>query len=206
LFNRASQIHVQQERAKSKSPTVSLCSLFSRFLEVYSCSTYGRKCLLRLTIRDTVWRINMSTQKIAIGAVVAVAAMLMMTSALALLQSSRTFTSTGVITSVNVGVYQDVGCTQVLSSIDWGTLDPGATSNKTIYVKNSGNTQVSLNMTVSAWSPSNASNYITVTWNREGTVLNAGSSVTTLLTLSVSSSITGITNFSFNVTIVGTQV
>ena len=149
----------------------------------------------------------MAMQKTAaVGIAVAVAGIMMLTSVLALLQSNRSFSNTGTITTVNVGAYQDVGCTQVLSAIDWGSVVPGSSSNRTIYVKNTGNAQISLNMTVNTWSPSNAANYMNLTWNRESTVLNVGNSVATLLVLSVSASVTGITSFSFNATITGTQV
>jgi hypothetical protein len=74
-----------------------------------------------------------------------------------------------------------------------------------VYVKNTGNAAVTLNMTTSAWSPSSASSYITLTWNQTGTVLQAGGVVTAGLTLTVSSSISGITSFSFNITISGTH-
>jgi hypothetical protein len=149
----------------------------------------------------------MAMQKTAaVGIAVAVAGIMMLTSVLALLQSNRSFSNTGTITTVNVGAYQDVGCTQVLSSIDWGSVVPGSSSNRTIYVKNTGNAPISLNMTVNTWSPSGAANYMGLTWNQESTVLNVGNSVATLLVLSVSASITGITTFSFNATITGTQV
>ena len=149
----------------------------------------------------------MAMQKTAaVGIAVAVAGIMMLTSVLALLQSNRTFSNTGTITTVNVGAYQDSGCTQVLSTIDWGSVVPGSSSNRTIYVKNTGNAQISLNMTVNTWSPSSAANYMGLTWNQESTVLNVGNSVATLLVLSVSASVTGITSFSFNATITGTQV
>jgi hypothetical protein len=149
----------------------------------------------------------MAMQKTAaVGIAVAVAGIMMLTSVLALLQSNRSFSNTGTITTVNVGAYQDVGCTQVLSTIDWGSVVPGSSSNRTIYVKNTGNAPISLNMTVNTWSPASAANYMGLTWNHESTVLNVGNSVATLLVLSVSASITGITSFSFNATITGTQV
>lgn len=149
----------------------------------------------------------MAMQKTAaVGIAVAVAGIVMLTSVLALLQSNRSFSNNGTITTVNVGAYQDSGCTQVLSTIDWGNVVPGSSSSRTIYVKNTGNAPISLNMTVNTWNPSNAVNYMNLTWNQESTGLNVGNSVATLLVLSVSASVTGITSFSFNATITGTQV
>lgn len=149
----------------------------------------------------------MAMQKTAaVGIAVAVAGIMMLTSVLALLQSNRTFLNNGTITTVNVGAYEDSGCTLVLSTIDWGNVVPGSSSSWTIYVKNTGNAPISLNMTVNTWNPSNAANYMNLTWNQGSTVLNVGNSVATLLVLSVSASVTGITSFSFNATITGTQV
>jgi hypothetical protein len=148
----------------------------------------------------------MAMQKTAmVGLAVAVATILTLTSVVALLQSSKTFQNSGTVTAINVGVYQDSACTQVLSLLDWGSIGPGSSANRTIYIKNDGTTAMTLNMTVSAWNPASASSYIGLTWNREGTVLNQGNSAAALLTLTVSASITGITSFNYNVTITGTQ-
>jgi hypothetical protein len=143
-------------------------------------------------------------QKAVIGASLAVATMLFMASALALLQGSKSISNSGTIKAINVGVYSDSGCTQALSSLTWGMMDPNSSSVKVMYVKNEGNTAMTLNMTTNTWSPSNAANYITVTWNREDAVVNPGSSVQANVTLSVSPSITGITSFTFTMVIAGT--
>lgn len=149
----------------------------------------------------------MAMQKTAaVGIAVAVAGIMMLTSVLALLQSNRSFSNNGTITTVNVGAYQDSGCTQVLSTIDWGNVVPGSSTSRTVYVKNTGNAMISLNMTLNTWNPSNAASYMNLTWNQENTVLNVGNNVAALLVLSVSASVTGITTFSFNATITGTQV
>jgi len=50
-----------------------------------------------------------------------------------------------------------------------------------------------------------ASSYITLDWDRDDYVLSSGESVQAVLTLSVSSSITGITSFSFDIVITGTE-
>lgn len=149
---------------------------------------------------------DMAMQKTTVaGIAVAVIAVVMLTTVLAALQASKTLTNTGSITTVNVGAFSDSGCTQALSTINWGTISPGSSASQTIYIKNTGTAQVSLNMTVTAWNPASASSYMSFTWNQEGTVLSAGSSVATMLVLNVSSSVSGITTFGFNATITGTQ-
>lgn len=121
-----------------------------------------------------------------------------------LLSVSQTVSSTGTVTAVNVGVYEDSACTQTLTSIDWGTISPGNSVTRTVYVKNTGNTPITLSMTKTGWNPAGADGPITVTWNKEGTALSAGQSTAATLTLTVSSGISGITTFSVNIVITGT--
>jgi uncharacterized repeat protein (TIGR01451 family) len=129
----------------------------------------------------------------------------LMVSALGALVATRTISNSGSVTAVGVGVYSDSACTTALSAISWGTLNPGDIKTYTIYVKNTGTVPVTLNMTVGNWNPTSASSYITLTWNKEKYVLPATQVVQAVLTLTVSSSVSGVTSFSFDITITGTQ-
>ena len=64
---------------------------------------------------------------------------------------------------------------------------------------------VVLGMTAGNWNPASASSYITLSWNRENYLLNSGSVVQAVLTLSVSSGVSGVTNFSFDIIITGIE-
>jgi type IV secretory pathway VirB10-like protein len=75
----------------------------------------------------------------------------------------------------------------------------------TIYVKNNGTIPVVLTMTTGTWSPATASSYVSLSWDMQDYVLAAGSSVQAVLTLSISSSVSGLTSFTFDITITGTQ-
>ena len=145
----------------------------------------------------------MTMQRFVAGTGIAVAAILMMTTALAVIQPSRTVSHNGTIETLNVGVYQDSACTQALSALNWGTLKPGTSANRTIYVKNTGNAAVTLNMTVTTWNPSAAASYITLTWDRQSFVLTQGNSVPALLVLSISSNVNGFTDFNCTTIIAG---
>jgi hypothetical protein len=72
-------------------------------------------------------------------------------------------------------------------------------------VKNEGNVPVTLSVQASNWNPASAQTFLTLTWNRNGYVLAVGASVQAVLYLTVSSSISGITTFSFDITITATQ-
>jgi hypothetical protein len=149
---------------------------------------------------------TMAMRKISTGAILAITmvALILTVTTAGLLSVSQSVSSSGSITTVNVGVYSDSACTLPLTSINWGTISPGTTVTKTIYVKNTGNTQITLSMTTNGWSPTSANGPLTLTWNKEGTTLSAGISTAATLTLTVSSSISGITTFSVNIVISGT--
>jgi hypothetical protein len=117
------------------------------------------------------------------------------------LQTNTKISNQGALKAVGVGVYLDSGLTNKVSSIDWGILEPGLNVNKTVYIRNEGNAAAKLSLTTSNWNPSNASNYLTLTWNYGGQTLNVNEAIQVKLTLSASSSVTGITNFSFDITI-----
>lgn len=148
----------------------------------------------------------MALQKISTGAIIAIAmvGLILTVTTAGLLSVSQQVSSSGTVTAVNVGVYSNEACTVNLTSIDWGTIAPGDSVTRTIYVKNTGNSQITLSMTKSGWTPAEANGPITVTWNREGTTLEPGISTAATLTLSVSSGISGIETFSVNIVITGT--
>jgi len=150
---------------------------------------------------------DVAVQKITIGTVLAIAVMGIVVSALAtgLLVATRSIYNTGNVRAVGVGVYWDSSCTNEVSSIGWGDLEPNETKHATICVKNEGSVAMTLSMTTDNWNPTSASGNITSSWNRENYMLNPGSVVETVFTLSVSSDISGITNFSFDIIITGTE-
>lgn len=143
--------------------------------------------------------------EITLGTVLVIAVMGMVVSGLGVLVATRIISNTGNVKAVGVGVYWDSSCTNVVSSINWGDLQPGEATEVTIYIKNEGSIAMVLSMTIDNWNPASASSYMTLSWNRENYVLNAGSVVSAILTLSVSSSVSEITNFSFDIIISGTE-
>jgi hypothetical protein len=113
--------------------------------------------------------------------------------------------SNGSINQVaSMALFLDPALTQPATTINWGSLNPGGSTTVTIYVKNTGNIPLTLSKAETAWSPTTTSSYIALSWNRDGTVLQPGASISSSLNLVISSSIVGITNYSFNVNIIGT--
>lgn len=121
-----------------------------------------------------------------------------------ILTASRTIGSSGTVKAINVDVYWDIEGTNVVSEIDWGSIEPNESVIKTVYVKNTGNTVLTLSMTYSGWVPAEAGDYLTLSWDREGVTVDPDAVLAAVLTLSVSDSISGIESFSFNIVIEGT--
>lgn len=119
-------------------------------------------------------------------------------------QTSRKLSSTGTIQTIGVGVYADRQCSSQLSSLEWGTLEPGGTQTVTCYVKNMGNSPATLSMYASNWNPSNSENYLILNWDYDGQSINPDTAVGVTFTLNVDANIQGITSFSFDITIIGT--
>ena len=125
-------------------------------------------------------------------------------------QTSQTLSSTGTIqiqTTVGIGVYSDFQCNTPLTSMSWGTLEPGGSQNVICYIKNEGNTESTLSMYASNWDPESlaTSNYLVLSWNYDSNPISPDAVVQITFTLSVSPSIEGITTFGFDITIVGSS-
>jgi hypothetical protein len=120
---------------------------------------------------------------------------------LAAIQNRKTVPSSASIRGVGVGVYWNSACTNQTSSINWGMLDPGTSETMTIYIRNEGNTRITLSDTTQNWNPSASSSYVTMNWDYSGQTLNPNQVLTVSLTLSVSSTISNITSLTFDITI-----
>jgi hypothetical protein len=120
------------------------------------------------------------------------------------MNSITSIPSSGTVKAINVGVYNNSGCTTPLTSIQWGVLEPGASQNKTIYVKNTGNYALTLSLNTTNWNPLSAASYLTLTWNYAGQTLSSGQSIAVVLTMKVSAQITGISSYTFDIIIKGT--
>jgi len=150
----------------------------------------------------------MAMRRATVGMVLALSIMGLVMSTLGALVVTRTISNTGnvrVPPSVELGVYSDSGCTTPLSSVSWGTLNPGDTSTATMYLRNEGNVPITLSAQAADWNPESASSYLTFSWNCDSYVLAPNQVVQALLGLQVSSSINGITGFSFDITVTASQ-
>jgi len=142
-------------------------------------------------------------QKTYVLAICVLAVSVLVAGTAALLVIPKNIHSTGSIKALGLGVYRDPQCVNATSSLDFGSLEPGFSKNFTLYLRNEGNSPLTLNMTWKNWNPLNAANYITLAWNREGQQIVQNEVISFVITVSVSSSIQGISSFELDIVISG---
>ena len=104
---------------------------------------------------------------------------------------------------VEIDVYEDLACTTVQSSIEWGEIEAGESSSVTIYIKNNGDTDILLGLDSENWTPTNSEDYTTLSWDDYGTALTPGEVRGVTLILNVDPDCPPMNNFSFDVVIIG---
>jgi len=134
------------------------------------------------------------------------------------------FPSIGTIRTIGVKAFYDPNLQNITTQIQWGTSYPGSTKNITLYIESTSNTNTQLHVQTGNWTffnstdaivsgPGNITQYLTLTWNYNGTTLNPGQQIPVTLTLSVTESSTftqflidnKVTSFSFDIVISATE-
>jgi hypothetical protein len=149
----------------------------------------------------------MAMRRATMAALVAILIASIAISGMGALVFNRTVPGTGNVSIVgSLGAYSDSGCQISLTNVNWGTLLPGSTSTQTAYIKNLGNINAALTLSATGWNNTQASSYLTLSWNLTNNyLLQAGRVVHAVLSLAASSSAASNMSFSFNVVITGTQ-
>jgi hypothetical protein len=115
--------------------------------------------------------------------------------------SLRGFVKADSVIGIGVGIYWDRDCTNSTRSLDWGFINPNSNNSLTIFIRNELSSPLSLWLRTSSWTPSNASSYMTLSWNCSGQILKTNEAIPIQLTLTVSPSVIGISDFNFETTI-----
>jgi hypothetical protein len=103
-----------------------------------------------------------------------------------------------------IEIFWDNKCTNRVSSIDWGSLEPGTDKTVTLFIKNKGKNQVTLTYHVSNWKTNELGNYLNVAWDYNGQRIGFKEVFQVRFTLYASENAETTENFSFDITIVGT--
>lgn len=110
--------------------------------------------------------------------------------------------TSGRIKGVGVSIWADANATLGIETVDWGMLEPGETVGLTVYIRSEGNVPMNLTMRTETWEPVETASYITLVWDAEGSQIQPEEVRMVTFTLVVSSDITGIDSFSFDIVIV----
>ena len=153
----------------------------------------------------------MALQKKTAIVALAIAAIIMMASVLALLTSTKTIPSKGTIYAFKVAVYENDTTTPVATPFFFDNVNAGGETYRDIYVKNEAESKsLTLSMTVTDWSatPSNSSDIgVTLAWNHTGGAIAPGNGVNLRLTLTAADNEqtkNGL-DFDININIIGTS-
>lgn len=102
-----------------------------------------------------------------------------------------------------IRVYWDPAATNSCSYISWGQVSPGSSKTVKVYLKNESNASAFYLLTTDQWYPTDASRYISLRWDYNGSKATPNSIFGFSLTLSTSPMIREISEFSFDIVILG---
>jgi hypothetical protein len=127
----------------------------------------------------------------------------------------RSIPTVGAITLQGLEIYGgDIKVEGENVYVDWGDLTLGASKNASFYVKSTSNVDVELGLNVTDWDPIGIEEYLTISWDYNGTLLSPTQEIPVVVNLHVASDgdfidflVTNeVTAFGFNMTIYATGV
>jgi hypothetical protein len=126
--------------------------------------------------------------------------------------------STSPPSTLQLGIYRSFPTQvsqQVLDNIDWSTIVPGqARNSSTIYFRNEGTVPLTMTFSPSNWVfhdaagnalPQSYSQYFTLTWDYDNSSVKVNEVRPLVFTLAVSSNLTDVASFSFNLVVTMTS-
>lgn len=147
---------------------------------------------------------NQNTNQLSV-IVALVATVITLTAIIAVMYFSVSIHASGTVftKTVNCAIYFDNQGQNPATAINWGTLTPSSSLSVTVYLKNTGNTPCNFTISALNWQPQNAANYITFTYNLNGALnTQPNAIIPCTLSESISASISGITDYSYDINIV----
>ena len=103
------------------------------------------------------------------------------------------------------GVYWNSNCTTKVTSINWGNMTPGQEKTTTFYIRNEASSQMFLAGIDKNWNPTTAQSHIHFTFDSDNQKIQAGQTKKVTCTLTVSIETTNISNYSFDILLLGTD-
>jgi len=103
------------------------------------------------------------------------------------------------------GVYWNSNCTTKVTSMNWGNMTPGQEKTTIFYIRNEASSPMFLAGIDKNWNPPTAQSHIHFTFDSDNQKIQAGQTKKVTCTLTVSIEITNISNYSFDILLLGTD-
>ena len=134
--------------------------------------------------------LNRSKKTLFLIFIVALASVALTTTISIMLSKTSNFTlpSLGTVKTIGVEVYWDQNLENKTETINWDEVWVGSSKNVTVYIRSISNSQIILNLNATDWNPTDVSDYMNLSWDYNGTLLNPGETIPVMLTLSIPSS------------------
>ena len=114
--------------------------------------------------------------------------------------AQRQIINTATIKAIGVDIYWDNECTEEVTNIDWGIVEPNSTTYKMVYMRSKGNVDVILYLSTGNWTPPEVENFVTLDWDYTGDLIAPDEVVAVNFILRVGD-VTDIKSFSFSITV-----
>ena len=79
----------------------------------------------------------------------------------------------GIIVAVGIEAYSDAKLTHKATEVSWGLVPLGSTTERALYIKNNGTMPITLTFQVAEWNPTEAAQFISLSWNCTNTALQS---------------------------------
>lgn len=125
--------------------------------------------------------------------------------AYAVMTYTASLQTNGTSGQVAIGLFSDSGLTQPFSVYGWGNIIPGQTLSRIVYVKNTGNIGVTLNV-LYVWTNATQAQYFTTSSNYAGQTISAGSSIPVTINLLAGADLSKVPTWAFRIDFVASNV
>lgn len=134
--------------------------------------------------------LNRSKKTLFLILIVALASVALTTTISIMLSKTSNFTlpSLGTVKTIGVEVYWDQNLENKTETINWDEVWVGSSKNVKVYIRSISNYQIILNLHATDWNPTDVSDYMNLSWDYNGTLLNPSETIQVTLTMSIPSS------------------
>jgi len=166
-----------------------VCDYARNAFEKFVAQLHSFYCFLKASYKTLVL--------VAIVAIISIASSTLVSMMLSYSDYDVYVPSVGTIKTLDVETYWDQNGENKRETLSWDEIKIEKISweeikidplNTTVYVKSVSNFKVTLDIFLTDWNPAEISDYLTISWDYNGTLINPGEIIPVTMTLSASSS------------------